>query len=92
VLPLTHRKLQNLTKEQTRYHGEGDSNNPIVQLEIKEMLEDISVTGSDKRWWDYRELFNSRETRYRTMLVIAMAFFGQVSSVEFPKVDMQLTL
>lgn len=44
------------------------------------MLEDISITGSDKRWWDYRELFNSRETRYRSMLVIAMAFFGQVSA------------
>jgi hypothetical protein len=51
-----------------------------VQLEFKEMLEEISVTGSDKRWWDYRELVSSRETRYRTGLVIAMAFFGQVSS------------
>lgn len=36
------------------------------------MVEDISNTGSDKRWWDYRELFNSRETRYRSMLVIFM--------------------
>jgi hypothetical protein len=44
------------------------------------MMEDISLEGSDKRWWDYRELFNSREQRYRSMLVIAMAFFGQVSS------------
>lgn len=68
-----------LTQKQTRYHGEGDRDNPIVQLELKEMLEDISITGSDKRWWDYRELFDSWETRYRTMLVIAMAFFGQVS-------------
>jgi len=49
-----------------------------VQLEYKEMVEDISVTGSDKRWWDYRELFNSREQRYRTMLVLSMGFFGQV--------------
>ncbi|OGM41997.1 MFS lactose permease [Aspergillus bombycis] len=61
------------------YHGEGDRNAPIVQLEYREMLEDISKTGSDKRWWDYRELFNSRETRYRSMLVIFMAFFGQWS-------------
>lgn len=51
-----------------------------MQLELKEMMEDISKTGSDKRWWDYRELFNSREARYRSMLVIAMAFFGQVGS------------
>ena len=44
-----------------RFHGEGDHNSPIVQLEYKEMAEEISTTGSDKRWWDYRELFNSKE-------------------------------
>ena len=43
------------------------------------MMDDISMTGSDKRWWDYRELFNSREVRYRTLLVLCMGFFGQVS-------------
>ncbi|KAH7126989.1 general substrate transporter [Dendryphion nanum] len=62
-----------------RYHGEGSRESPIVQLEYKEMVEDISVTGSDKRWWDYSELINSREQRYRTMLVFTMAFFGQWS-------------
>jgi hypothetical protein len=71
-----------LTAPQVKYHGDGDSNSPIVQLEYQEMLDDISLEGSDKRWWDYRELFNSREQRYRSMLVIAMAFFGQVSSFE----------
>ncbi len=55
-----------------KYHGEGDRNSPIVKLEYQEMLDDISVTGSDKRWWDYRELFNSRDARYRSMLVVAM--------------------
>ncbi|KAH7078303.1 hypothetical protein FB567DRAFT_132151 [Paraphoma chrysanthemicola] len=62
-----------------KFHGEGSRYSPIVMLEYKEMVEDISVTGSDKRWWDYRELYNSREARYRTMLVLAMAFFGQWS-------------
>ncbi|MCJ1243130.1 hypothetical protein MMC30_000327 [Trapelia coarctata] len=62
-----------------KYHGEGDRNSPIVQLEYREMLEDISVTGSDKRWWDYRELFNTPEVRYRTILVLAIGFFGQWS-------------
>lgn len=51
------------------YHGEGDQNSPIVQLEYREMLRDISRTGSDKRWWDYHELFNTRESRYRTMVI-----------------------
>jgi MFS family permease len=36
-----------------RFHGEGSRHSPIVMLEYKEMVEDISVTGSDKRWWDY---------------------------------------
>jgi hypothetical protein len=58
----------------------GNRDSPIVQLEFKEMLEDISVTGADKRWWDYRELFSNSEVRYRTMLVMAVGFFGQVSS------------
>ncbi|RHZ56252.1 putative MFS lactose permease [Aspergillus thermomutatus] len=61
------------------YHGDGDRTAPLVQLEYREMVEDISNTGADKRWWDYRELFNSRETRYRSMLVMFMAFFGQWS-------------
>ena len=62
-----------------KYHGEGDRNSPIVQLEYREMMEDISMTGSDKRWWDYRELVNNSEVRYRSMLVLAMGFFGQWS-------------
>jgi len=56
----------------TEYHGEGDRESPFVQLEYREMLQDISITGADKRWWDYRELFNSRETRYRSLMVIIM--------------------
>ena len=38
----------------TKYHGNGDVNNPIVQLQIREFKENISLNGSDKRWWDYR--------------------------------------
>ncbi|PYH94075.1 putative MFS lactose permease [Aspergillus ellipticus CBS 707.79] len=71
-----HEEALNVLAE---YHGDGDRNAPIVQLEYREMIEDISKTGSDKRWWDYRELFNTREVRYRSMLVIIMAIFGQWS-------------
>ncbi|QSZ31003.1 hypothetical protein DSL72_000564, partial [Monilinia vaccinii-corymbosi] len=61
----------------TKYHGEGDRNSPLVQLELREMMEEISKTGADKRWWDFRELFESKEVRYRTMLTCAVALFGQ---------------
>ena len=44
------------------------------------MLEDISTSSldTDKNLWDYRLLFNSRAALYRTMLVISIAFIGQV--------------
>ncbi|PYI16377.1 MFS lactose permease [Aspergillus japonicus CBS 114.51] len=76
---MSHDRHEDALNVLAEYHGEGDRNAPIVQLEYREMMEDISKTGSDKRWWDYRELFNTRETRYRSMLVIFMALFGQWS-------------
>jgi MFS family permease len=60
-----------------KYHGEGDPNNPIVQLEMREMAEEISLEGSDKRWWDYSDLFYSREALWRQSCVIGMALFSQ---------------
>jgi hypothetical protein len=62
------------------YHGEGDRNSPIVQLEYREMLQEISKTGSDKRWWDYRELFNTHEARYRSMIVLLLGRSASSSS------------
>lgn len=43
------------------------------------MLDEISITGADKRWWDFSELFKTREARYGTMLNIFIAIFGQAS-------------
>jgi hypothetical protein len=34
------------------FHGNGDPNSKLVQLEIAEMTENISQDGVDKRWWD----------------------------------------
>ncbi|KAJ4331116.1 hypothetical protein N0V95_009943 [Ascochyta clinopodiicola] len=62
-----------------KYHGDGDANHPLVQLQLHEITEDFSVTRNDNPWWDFRELYNTRAARYRMMMVIAMAFFGQWS-------------
>ena len=62
----------------TEYYGEGDRDHPIVQLSYKQMAAEIATAGSDKRWWDYRDLFNSRNSWWRMVCVIGMAFFGQV--------------
>ena len=62
-----------------KYHGDGDENHPLVQLQLREITEDFSVTRNDNPWWDFRELYNTKAARYRMMMVIAMAFFGQWS-------------
>lgn len=62
-----------------KYHGEDDPKNAIVQLSFKEMKEEISTTGSDKRWWDYSELIVTKAAKWRLAMVVSMAFFGQWS-------------
>lgn len=62
----------------TMYHGEGNRKSPIVLLSYKEMLEEIVISGSDKRWWDYSELWNTTTAKWRMVCVIGMAFFSQV--------------
>jgi hypothetical protein len=62
-----------------KYHGDGDANSPLVQLQLQQITDDFAQTRSDNPWWDFRELANTRAARYRLMMVIAMAFFGQWS-------------
>jgi hypothetical protein len=50
------------------YHGEGSASHPMVQLQLKEMQYQIGTHSSDKKWWDYRELWNSHSARRRTYL------------------------
>ncbi|KAF5393166.1 hypothetical protein D9757_001239 [Collybiopsis confluens] len=62
-----------------KYHGNGDINAPLVKLELREFEESIKLDASDKRWWDYSELVNTHNARYRTLMMIMMGFFGQWS-------------
>lgn len=61
------------------YHGEGDENHPMVQLQLKEMMSQISAEATDKKWWDYRGLWNTHSARRRLICVLGMAVFGQIS-------------
>ncbi|KAK2771741.1 lactose permease [Colletotrichum kahawae] len=63
----------------TRLHGEKDPEHPIVQLQMKEMMAQISSEASDKKWWDYHELWNTHSARRRLICVIGMAIMGQAS-------------
>ena len=62
-----------------KYHGNGDPNHPLVQLQLQEITEDFSASRNENPWWDLSELVNSKAARYRLAMVIAMAFFGQWS-------------
>lgn len=62
-----------------KYHGEGSLDHPMVQLQLKEMVQQIRTDASDKKWWDYRELWNTHSARRRLICVLGMAVFGQVS-------------
>ena len=72
-----------------KYHGDGNPDSPIVALEMAEMQQVVSSTGSDKRFWDFRDLFNTPGARYRTLLVVCVAWF---SEIELPPTSYYLPL
>lgn len=62
-----------------RFHGASDPHSPYVALELKEFKESIALNGSDKRWWDFRELVATKNARWRSLMVLMMGVFGQFS-------------
>lgn len=76
---IAHDKHEEAAKVLTKYHGEGDPNHPYVQLQMKEMVNQISSEASDKKWWDYHELWDTHSARRRLICVLGMACFGQLS-------------
>ncbi|KAG8848704.1 hypothetical protein FRB91_010556 [Serendipita sp. 411] len=63
----------------TKYHGNGQENNPVVALEWQEFQDSIKLDASDKRWWDYSELVKTHSARWRFLMVVLMGVFGQFS-------------
>lgn len=62
-----------------KYHGDGNANAPLVQLQVQQIADDFSSAHNDNPWWDFRELVNTKAARYRLYMVICMSFFGQWS-------------
>ncbi|KAI8945231.1 lactose permease [Xylaria longipes] len=65
----------------TKYHTNGDPNHPLIDLQMKEMLQ--SVQGIPKATWkdmfDLRVLVETRSSRYRLMLNMVFSWFAQFS-------------
>jgi hypothetical protein len=61
-----------------KYRDDGDLSSPLVALEIVKMRDSIRQGASDKRWYDYSELWNTGSARYRTFLVISITRIGKL--------------
>lgn len=76
---MAHNRVEEAEKVLADLHGEGSKDSPVVLLQMAEMSARIDREASDKRWWDYRELFNTRSARRRMICVAGMSWFGQYS-------------
>jgi MFS family permease len=64
-----------------KYHANGDPDHPLVALEMNEMIDSLQrepVTNW-RNFFDLSVLFKTRARRYRTMLNMTFAWFGQFS-------------
>ncbi|KAK8015399.1 hypothetical protein PG990_008695 [Apiospora arundinis] len=64
-----------------KYHANGDANHPLVDLEMSEMIESLRVEPITewRNFFDLSVLVRTRARRYRTMLNVVFAWFGQFS-------------
>lgn len=64
-----------------KYHANGDPHHPLVDLEMSEMIESLRVEPITewRNLFDLRVLVRTRARRYRTMLNVVFAWFGQFS-------------
>ncbi|KAL4998338.1 general substrate transporter [Aspergillus recurvatus] len=72
-------RAEDAAKVLAKYHGDNDPEHPIVLLQLREMQQSIAIDASDKKWWDYRELYTGHSARRRLICVLGMACFGQIS-------------
>lgn len=63
----------------TKYHGFGNPNSKIVQLEYAEYCGSIATDGADSRWWDFLPIFQGKGAIYRIACVINLGVLYQWS-------------
>jgi len=61
------------------YHGFGNPNSKIVQLEYAEYCQSIETNGADSRWWDFLPVFQGKGAIYRIACVINLGVLYQWS-------------
>ncbi|EME87943.1 uncharacterized protein MYCFIDRAFT_48194 [Pseudocercospora fijiensis CIRAD86] len=71
-------RIEDARKILAKYHGGGDPEHPVVQLEIREFEESIKQ-GKNRSWWDWRELVHTHNARWRLAMVTLMSYGSQLS-------------
>jgi len=74
----THGRTEEAAAILTKYHGEGNPDSIFVKLQMAEFVQELELDGADKRWWDYRVLFNSPAARYRVFCLSIVSVFTQL--------------
>ncbi len=72
-----HNKREKAKSILTKWHGLGDPDSPWVQLQLSEYEQFLNTEGSDKKWWEYRKLFDTRASRYRVACNCVFVIFAQ---------------
>ncbi|KAJ9609729.1 hypothetical protein H2200_006057 [Cladophialophora chaetospira] len=72
-----HNKREKAHATLTKWHGYGNPESVWVRLQLNEYEEFIEMDGTDKRWWDYRGLFNRKSSVYRTFVACWFSAFTQ---------------
>ncbi|KAL1407792.1 hypothetical protein Q8F55_007227 [Vanrija albida] len=71
-------KQEDAARILAEYHGGGDMQHPVVQLELAEFEASIELQKSVK-WWDYSALYKDHNARWRFLMVTFMSYFAQLS-------------
>ncbi|KAI1500045.1 putative hexose transport-related protein [Biscogniauxia marginata] len=61
-----------------KYHGGGHMDHPIVRLELREFEESIKVQKAQS-WWNYWDLVENHNARWRFLMNAFMSFFAQMA-------------
>ncbi|KAL2839500.1 general substrate transporter [Aspergillus pseudoustus] len=72
-----HGKKEKAVEVLTKWHGLGNRDSLWVNLQVSEYEAHLNMDGSDKKFWDYRSLFNKRSSFYRLCCNCFFAIFAQ---------------
>ena len=77
-----------------KYHGNGNRNSRLVQLEIEEIQDSIRQELNDKKipWWDFRGLYNTHEARWRSSQVLMMGVSASFPAMVLDTLTLQFSV